>query len=333
MGLAETALRSGDHRRVYEVLLPAIDRMESMRSRIPAPELRTSFVERNAQVFELAIDALARLGRARDAFTLAEQARARSFLDLLAQNRSDARPGLTEDQARQQRRLESKFSRALTALDSDPSKRNERAAKQAEQDLLLFRQSVVAETSATPSATQAMTAAQVMQWTAAKGCTLVEYMLGRRRSYLWVVTPSAVKLIPLPPRTTIAKAVADYRAKIARHPQGAAFDSFLPDSQALYSTLVEPALPYVSSNRKLVIVPDGMLYYLPFETLTSKAVTPRYLIEDFEISYAPSASALASLKPLKLRSAPTSGIRRPRFLARCPCARGKRSQPSGARGL
>ena len=53
-------------------------------------------------------------------------------------------------------------------------------------------------------------------------------------------------------------------------------------SGTLYSDLIDPLL--VSKNKKLVIVPDGFLSNLPFETLLSSE--GKYLIEDHTISYA-----------------------------------------------
>jgi CHAT domain-containing protein len=61
-----------------------------------------------------------------------------------------------------------------------------------------------------------------------------------------------------------------------------------PASEELYELLIEPVLPYIKT--KLVYVsPDSVLNYLPFEALQKDG---RYLVEDFAIAYAPSASVL-----------------------------------------
>jgi CHAT domain-containing protein len=46
---------------------------------------------------------------------------------------------------------------------------------------------------------------------------------------------------------------------------------------------------------RLVIVPDGVLSSLPFEALVRPGLRPRALVEDFAVSYAPSATVLAEL--------------------------------------
>ena|GEM_PF-1873798 len=59
-------------------------------------------------------------------------------------------------------------------------------------------------------------------------------------------------------------------------------------SEELYELLIEPVLPYIKT--KLVYIsPDSVLNYLPFEALQKDG---RYLIEDYSIAYAPSASVL-----------------------------------------
>ena len=56
-----------------------------------------------------------------------------------------------------------------------------------------------------------------------------------------------------------------------------------------------PNLNFLRDIKKITIVPTGELSFIPFETLINP-VTKRYLIEDFEIGYAPSASVLVSLR-------------------------------------
>jgi CHAT domain-containing protein len=58
----------------------------------------------------------------------------------------------------------------------------------------------------------------------------------------------------------------------------------------LYEVLIRPIEREIDGKKNLVIVPHGMLHYLPFQALLSKE--GRYLIESFTISYLPSASVL-----------------------------------------
>ena len=123
-----------------------------------------------------------------------------------------------------------------------------------------------------------------------------------------MVTPGRVRFLPLPPRGTIERAVKDYRALIARQPKGSQFDAWQAPAEAPYSMLIKPALPDLASQRPLVIVPDGLLHYLPFETLRTagRDGRPQCLVEQFAVSYMPSVSVIS-------RHATTARSQRPRF--------------------
>jgi hypothetical protein len=59
----------------------------------------------------------------------------------------------------------------------------------------------------------------------------------------------------------------------------------------LYELLVAAWDSELDGVRRLVVVPDGPLHYVPFQALQSPE-TERYLIQDYEVSYAPSATLL-----------------------------------------
>ncbi|MEZ5196628.1 MAG: CHAT domain-containing protein [Bacteroidales bacterium] len=58
-------------------------------------------------------------------------------------------------------------------------------------------------------------------------------------------------------------------------------------SNSLYDLLLGPVIDEIKEKRKLVIIPNGVLYYLPFQVLGFKGENDqlRYLVEDFEILY------------------------------------------------
>jgi CHAT domain-containing protein len=58
----------------------------------------------------------------------------------------------------------------------------------------------------------------------------------------------------------------------------------------LYEMLIQPIEREISGKKRLVIVPHGILHYLPFQALLSR--DGKYLIESFTISYLPSATVL-----------------------------------------
>ncbi|MEO8380215.1 MAG: CHAT domain-containing protein [Acidobacteriota bacterium] len=120
------------------------------------------------------------------------------------------------------------------------------------------------------------------------GATILTYWLGRDRSYLWVITAERVTLHPLPPDTTIAKAVESYRRELLG-PRGTLQGSGARGEE-LYTMLVGPAA--VPRGSAVIVVADGQLHTLNFETLVTPA--PRhYWIEDVILMNASSLQLLA----------------------------------------
>ncbi len=132
--------------------------------------------------------------------------------------------------------------------------------------------------------------------------TLLFYWLGEEQSYLWAITPTKIALLPLPPRQQIATRVERYRKALLdlRDP----LESEDADGQALYQMLVAPAAAMIHPNKPVIILDEGILSKLNFETLlvpgpgaVSKpipvdAATHHYLIDDFTLSSAPSLAML-----------------------------------------
>ncbi len=70
-------------------------------------------------------------------------------------------------------------------------------------------------------------------------------------------------------------------------------DDERPAAGRLNSGIVAPLMPYVRNNN-LIIIPHDVLHYLSFAALWD-ADRGRYLVEDYTIAYAPSASALSHI--------------------------------------
>src|SRR5205807_991864 len=93
--------------------------------------------------------------------------------------------------------------------------------------------------------------------------------------------------------------VAEYRDTVSHHPITAhGWEGLQRHATRLYELLLRSVREQMAGVENLIIVPDGILYYLPFETLYDGA---RYLIEDFTIGYSPSASVFGNLREAQAR--------------------------------
>jgi CHAT domain-containing protein/predicted negative regulator of RcsB-dependent stress response len=118
---------------------------------------------------------------------------------------------------------------------------------------------------------------------------ILEYWLGPRHSYLWVITGDSISLHELPARATIHSLIANYQQTItnSRNPLEAAGET----GHRLYDALLMPA-GEAGKKGRFLIVPDQDLYSFDLETLPAPGQTRRFWIEDATISIAPSLDFL-----------------------------------------
>ncbi len=125
------------------------------------------------------------------------------------------------------------------------------------------------------------------------GAVMLWYWLDPDRSWLWVVSPRGTKLLPLPPAKEIEALVRQHQATIAD-----AMADPLAGSQTagdkLYQMLVTPAAAWIAKDARVIIVPDGALHELNFETLTVASPQRHYWIDDVEVEIAPSLATLTA---------------------------------------
>jgi CHAT domain-containing protein len=149
------------------------------------------------------------------------------------------------------------------------------------------------------------------------GATLLFYWLGEKQSYLWAITPEKIKLFTLPAQSEIAARVERYN-KVLREMRDPA-NSGNEDGQALYQLLVAPASGLIRSDAPVMILADGALSQLNFETLlvpgpghspdsgpgpepdqnSDRGHNLHYWIDDATLLAAPSLAMLAASKPVR----------------------------------
>jgi CHAT domain-containing protein len=122
--------------------------------------------------------------------------------------------------------------------------------------------------------------------------TLLFYWLGEQHSYLWVITPQQTDYFTLPAAAEIDPFVKSYGEALLAGRDTLAQAN--PDGQKLYSMLIEPAKEVIPANSHVILLPDGSLYGLNFETLIVPDPKPHYWIEDETLSTGSSLALLAS---------------------------------------
>lgn len=132
--------------------------------------------------------------------------------------------------------------------------------------------------------------------------TLLFYWLGEKQSYLWAITAQKTALFTLPPQAQIAPLIARYNQALLGPVDP--LDAGNEDGRSLYDTLVAPAAAMIQPGAPVMLLTDGPLSRLNFETLLAPGNSPlnspdppsHYWIDDVTIATAPSLSMLMSAK-------------------------------------
>jgi CHAT domain-containing protein/Tfp pilus assembly protein PilF len=303
-----------------EAIGSAVRVVENTRGTLQRTDLRTSYLATVHGYYDLYVDLLQRQGRTADAFEVSERSRARTLLEGLAQSAGKIEKGIDPGVLARRRGLQSQIEakenyRAQLALQAGKGPQAEAAARDVaalKQRLAGIEEQIRASSPdywALQSA-QPIDARRVQETLLDADTALVEYHVGRERSYAWVVDRSSITAYTLPAAAAIEGLARRYHEAVSRDPgtlAAAARAKRAADVQSLGKRLAAavwvPVAPRVSGKRVLVVA-DGALQYVPFAAL-SPAGTP--LLARQEIVYLPSVSVLEPLRRAG-RRVPATGV-------------------------
>ncbi|MEG5187368.1 CHAT domain-containing tetratricopeptide repeat protein [Microcoleus sp. B4-C3] len=291
--------------------------IENLRTKIASPELRSSYFATVQNYYELYIDLLMQLhktnpksGYDTKALEASERSRARSLLELLQESNANIREGISPDLLQQEKSLQQQLDAIEKQRIETISTPNPNQAKIDEIDkqrlaLLQQYQQIQAQIrTASPryaalTQPQPLTLPEIQKQILDENTILLQYSLGRVRSYLWVVTSTGVTSYELPKRADIETAAKNFLEVITSPIQRDIPQQVAQASANLGQVILQPAAAQLAKKR-LLIVPDGVLHYTPFQALTISQTAGQNtnvpLIVEHEIITLPSASTLAILR-------------------------------------
>jgi CHAT domain-containing protein/Tfp pilus assembly protein PilF len=123
----------------------------------------------------------------------------------------------------------------------------------------------------------------------AVGAVLLSYWVGER-SFLWVVTAHSTEVHELPSAAVLRAKVERFQSLVLRSRDP--LDPLAPEATDLYRTLLSPAASRIPKGSRVIVVPDGPLHQLSFDTLVVEAPYPHYWIEDVVSLRTPSLGLL-----------------------------------------
>jgi len=156
------------------------------------------------------------------------------------------------------------------------------------------RARILAETMTPQKPARPLSVAELRQAAKRSGRVFLSYWLAPAQSYVWVISPTSIEHFALGPSAGI-ESLVDMFGNTLREWDLVAKESTV--ARRLYDAVLSPVIPFIPHNARVVMVPDGALHFVNFETLPVSGAKPHYWIEDVTLTVAPSL-AIAAAAPL-----------------------------------
>ena len=339
-GKAYRALNQPDQARL--AFDEAIAAIESIRADVAGgAQEQQGFFEDKVSPYKAMVDLLVSQNRFDEALAYAERSKARALLDVL----SSATVKVTKTMTAAEREKERDLDGMLFSLNSQIARESslptpnairlaglKASLQQARLDREAFQMSLYSahpELKVKRGNTDPVTVEDASALLPDANGALLEYVVKDDETFLFVLTREATPAVPGNRSAgssdstvrasakanlkvyTIAikhKELAERAAAFRKQLAGRDF-RFGKAAVELYDLLLRPARAQLGKKNLLVIVPDDVLWQLPFQVLQS--AENRYLLEDAAISYAPSLTVLREMVKLERSnnlSRPSSSI-------------------------
>jgi CHAT domain-containing protein/soluble cytochrome b562 len=311
IALSYLAEANGDEAIRY--LIRAVDEVEKNASEVQLDEFLSSYLGGHQDLFSMLTTALAASGRIEEAFDYAERARSRAFLQDLGNLRIDPIQGADADlvhEAEVQRRLILDIERRrVEAATGENDRRSEelRQARGRYQALLVRLK--VSSAGRAARAKIAPLPLQAIRGQLDSSATLISYYVSDFHVQAWVIDRERVDYLVLPFDPRDLNRLVCWAEQVGHRSGSRGLERLDPSckggigsAEEAYQKLFAPLRGFVRHPR-LILVPHGVLHAVPFGALRDPQ-SDRYLLEDYTLSYAPSASALGLLRA---RESPVAG--------------------------
>jgi CHAT domain-containing protein/tetratricopeptide (TPR) repeat protein len=307
----------GDLDQALNRIETALNLVETLRARIKVEDLRGLFLASKHSDYDFYIDLLMRLHERQPsagydalAFEASERARGRNLLEVLGATRADIRQGvdplLLERQRSLQQQINAKERLRMQLAGRNQMEKSTEIEKElrallaeyqeAQGEMLIRSPRYAALTDPIP-----LKLKELQRQSLDRDTLLLEYALGEERSFLWAVTPTSLQAYTLPRRAEIEAVALRAYGLLTRSSQRQ-YKGSSELAAAELSRMILGPLAAELGRKRLAIVSDGVLQYVPFGALPNPAAAGarapkrRPLIVDHEIIYLPSASVLATMR-------------------------------------
>ena len=309
--LAAILRQKGEADAAAEFYRQALEALETQTSRLGGSEqVRAGFRANYGNYYKDYADLLIEQHKPEPAFQILERAQAQTMLELLTAGdvkiRKGSAPPLLEQERILRESIVARLNRRLQLLNDKHTEEQLAEMDKQVKDLLTRYEAIEEKIRASnPSYAaltqpQAMSLQEVQRQLLDSGTVLLEYSLGEARSYVFVISPDSLATYELPRRSVIESAARRFYQLLTAHnsPEKTTIASeaeYARVAAKLSRMLLHPAAARLKKKR-LLIVSDGALRYVPFAALPAPDNPTIPLMVEHEIVNLPSATVLSVLR-------------------------------------
>lgn len=300
----------------------SIDAMEQVRGRISSEYFKIGFARNKMNAYQRVLKILSdayfknpTMTMLEEIFQFIEKAKARAFIEGISEARNNGKAEIKLSLKEREQIISKKIdelSHKLSSLNLTKREREKLNVEIEGEEEKYFRliSEIRNDAHSAGSNTQRKmpNISQVRSQLIDDYTGLLEYYLSDDRSYLVYISRKTARLYELAKRNEIGDSLRAYIKMIESNSHNNAVRI------AAAIRIGEEILPLAGEREfkeleAVIIIPDGILHYLPFETLPVNKKEPfAYLIEDLAISYCSSASSLFVLKRPRELNAPAKEL-------------------------
>ena len=288
----------------------AIGVTEDLRNQVAgAEEAQQSSFSAVLAPYHHLVELLVSQGAIEEALQYAELAKGRVLLDVMASGRVNVSGAMTADERERESQIRAELvslNRQLqiesSAVNRDIPRTNDLTAR-LEKARVNYREFQTTVYTAHPELKtqrghmEPMTASDAAALLPDNQSAFLEFLVADRNTFLFVITKgsgraghrtAAVYTIPVA-APDLEKKAEGFRGQLAERNLG-----YRKTAQDLYALLLAPARSQLSGKTRILIIPDGPLWSLPFQAL--EAAPGRPMIELSAIAYTPSITVLREMQ-------------------------------------
>jgi len=291
----------------------AINTIERLRDQVAGGgQDRQRFFENKVSPYYSMVALLISQNNPAQALTYAERAKARVLLDVLRSGRVNVTKAMTRQEQQRERELDSEIASINSRITIERQRLQPDIALLSDLDSRLHKTRLEYEAFQTslyvahPELKAQRGQAEPVTLERASGLlpdsrtALAEFVIGREQTYLFVLTKDGragtgnkakpeLRVYPIAIKANeLSKRIERFRSLLADEKL-----DFRGPARQLYDLLLKPAEKQLKNKSTICIVPDGVLWELPFQVLQPRAGA--YLLQDHAVFYAPSLSVMMEM--------------------------------------